>query len=116
MRKFIMALAAFSIPASSMAMGVPPAAAEHEAAAEKVIPQAELLKVRNAEHTVRLARAKGASTDAEIKASAKFHKAAETAVYAAVKARLALDVAAYEKQAAIVFANRDKACAILSGC
>lgn len=102
--------------APAIAMGVPPSAGVHEAAAEKVIPQTELISVRIAEQTIRDARAKGASTDAEIKASAKFHKAAESAVLEAVRLRLALDRAGFDKQAAIVFSNRDKACAILSGC
>jgi hypothetical protein len=116
MKKIIFAFATMAISSTVLAMGVPPQAAVHEAEAEKVIPQTELVKVRTAEQTIRNARAKGASTDAEIKASAKFHKAAENAVYEAVRLRLALDRAGFDKQAAIVFANKDKACAILSGC
>lgn len=114
--KIIFAIAALAISSTALAMGVPPSAADQETAANKVVPAERLVEVRIDAQTVTNARQKGVSTDAEIKATAGFQKAANNGVYAAVDARRALNLAEFNKQAAIVKEARDKACAILSGC
>lgn len=116
MKKIILSFAFFAFSTTALAMAVPPNAREKEAAAEKVIPQSDMVELRTAEQTIRNARKAGASTPTEISDTAGLHKAAENAVLAAVKARLALDVGAFNQQAAIVIRSRDRACAILSGC
>lgn len=114
--KIIFALAALALSSTAFAMGVTPQAMEVERAADKVIAPERLVEVRIAAQTIREARIAGASTAAEIKATAGNLKAADNALINAINARRALNVPEFEKQAAIVFANRDKACAILSGC
>lgn len=116
MNKIILALAALSLSTTAFAMGVTPAALEAEAAAEKVVPREELTKVLAAATAVTQARLPANSTAAERKASAAFASRVTNALSAAGKARLALDRAGYDRNAAIVFTNRDKACAVLSGC
>lgn len=116
MHKFILAIAALAFSTTALAMGVTPQAMEVERAADKVIAPERLVEVRVAAQTIREARVVGASTASEIKATAGHLKAADNALSNAINARRALNVAEFEKQAAIVFANRDKACAILSGC
>lgn len=102
--------------AAAFAMAVPPSAADEETAANKLIPQEQLVEVRVAAQTIREARIAGNSTPEEIAATGKYLTAADKALVAAIQARRALKVDEYKKQAAIVFANKDKACAILSGC
>lgn len=116
MNKIILALVTFSLSTTTFAMGSVQPAIQAEAAAEKVIPQTELIPVRVAANAFTKASLPGNSTDAERKAAASFVANGNKALAAAVTARLALDRAGFERNAAIVFANRDKACAVLSGC
>ncbi len=114
--KTIITIAALAFSSAAFAMATPPEAKDIEAKAEAVIPNSRLAEVRIDVETVNQARRNGSSTAAEVKATSGYYSAADKALSAAISARNSLNRAEFDRQAAIAKTNRDKACAILSGC
>lgn len=116
MRNVILALILLALPASAFAAAKKASDVDLETKAESYVPRAKLNEVDADAQAIVDARKPGKSAPAEIVATAGYEKAATAAFYAAGKARTALNVDEFDKQAKAAKDARGKACAILSGC